>query len=151
MTKYIDADLYVEMQIYDDECEEWSLWNGTIEDLLNQWTEQGCPPTIEVSEDYISRQALIDEVLEDGNGAVLSYTAGMYEDELVERIEKQMIQHFIGVIKYAPPVVVERKQGCWRKTEHRGETFWECSQCGLIHKYASNYCDSCGADMRGIK
>ena len=54
--------------------------------------------------DCISRQALIDEILEDGNGAVLSYPTGMYEDELVELIEKQMIQHFIGVIEYAPPV-----------------------------------------------
>lgn len=50
MSKYIDAGLYVEMQIYDDENEEWSLWDGTIEDLLNQWTEQGCPPAIEASE-----------------------------------------------------------------------------------------------------
>ena len=50
MGKYIDADLYVEMQIYDDEHEEWSIWNGTIEELLDQWTEEGCPTPIEVSE-----------------------------------------------------------------------------------------------------
>ena len=50
MSKYIDASLFVEMQIYDEGYEEWSIWNGTIEDLLNQWTEQGCPPTIEVGE-----------------------------------------------------------------------------------------------------
>ena len=50
---------------------------------------------------------------------------------------------------YCSVIVVERKRGFWRKTEHQGETFWKCSQCGLIHKYASNYCDSCGADMRG--
>ena len=50
MSKYIDADLCVEMQIYDDEHEEWSIWNGTIEDLLNQWTEQGCPPSADVVE-----------------------------------------------------------------------------------------------------
>lgn len=50
MSKYIDAELYVEMQIYDDEHEEWGIWNGTIEELLDQWTEQGCPSAIEVSE-----------------------------------------------------------------------------------------------------
>lgn len=56
MSKYIDAELYVEMQIYDDEHEDWKWWKGTIEDLLDQWTEEGCPTTIEVSEDCISRE-----------------------------------------------------------------------------------------------
>lgn len=50
MSKYIDADLYVEMQIYDDEHEDWKWWKGTIEDLLDQWTEEGCPLTIEYIE-----------------------------------------------------------------------------------------------------
>lgn len=63
-----------------------------------------------VSEDCISRHALIDEILEDGNGVVLSYTQGMDEDELVERIEEQMIKHFIGVIEYAPPVELKRPE-----------------------------------------
>lgn len=93
MSKYIDADLYVEMQIYDDEHEEWSIWNGTIEELLDQYTEQGCPPSADV---------------------------------------------------------VERKRGCWRTVKHHDETFWKCSQCEMLHKYASNYCSSCGSDMRGI-
>ena len=48
MSKYINTDLYVEMQLYDEQYEEWDIWNGTIEDLLNQWTEQGCRPTIEI-------------------------------------------------------------------------------------------------------
>ena len=48
MSKYIDVNLYVEMQIYDSEHEEWKRWKGTIEDLLDQWTEQGCPPTIDM-------------------------------------------------------------------------------------------------------
>ena len=50
MSKYIDADLYVDMQIYDEQHEEWGVWHGTIEDLLNQWTEQGCPLSIEINE-----------------------------------------------------------------------------------------------------
>ena len=53
MSKYIDADLYVEMQIYDDEHEDWLWWKGSIEELLDQWTEEGCPTPIEVSEDCI--------------------------------------------------------------------------------------------------
>lgn len=48
MSKYIDADLYVETQIYDDEHEEWSIWKGTIEELLDQFTEEGCPSTVDI-------------------------------------------------------------------------------------------------------
>ena len=65
MSKYIDADLYVEMQLYDDEYEEWGVWNGTIEDLLNQWTEEGCPPPIEVSErtgEWIRKTVTVDDI-----------------------------------------------------------------------------------------
>ena len=159
MSKYIDADLYVEMQIYDDEHEEWGIWNGTIEELLDQWTEQGCPSTIEVS----------DEVLK----ATKKFNAYTIADENADMGMRTMIEPIIEVSKDcrytycsrcgmrvvvdAPSVtteqsseVGERKQGCWRKTEHQGETLWKCSECGLIHKYASNYCDSCGADMRGV-
>ena len=50
MRKYIDADSYVEMQIYDEQHEEWEWWKGTIEELLDQWTEQGCPSIIEIAE-----------------------------------------------------------------------------------------------------
>ena len=60
MSKYIDADLYVEMQIYDDEHEDWKWWKGTIEDLLDEWTEEGCPPTIEASEEQSSKLKVCD-------------------------------------------------------------------------------------------
>lgn len=100
MSKYIDKDKVLEYIIFkvvgkDITCRE--LTRG-IESL----------PTIEVSDDAISRQALIDEVLEDGNGAVLSYPTGMYEDELVECIEKQMIEYFIKVVNYMSPVEPKR-------------------------------------------
>ena len=48
MAKYIDASLAVDIKIYDDQYEEWSTWNVTIEDLLNRWADQGCPQTIEL-------------------------------------------------------------------------------------------------------
>lgn len=81
------------------ESDEWK--RADIDDLIEAYENRQKEPK---PGDSISRQALIDEILEDGNGAVLSYPAGMYEDELVERIEKQMIKHFIGVIEYVPPV-----------------------------------------------
>lgn len=96
MNKYIDKDKVLEYIIFgvvgkDITCGE--LKRG-IESL----------PTIEVSDDAISRQALIDEILEDGNGAVLTYPTGVYEDELVEHIERQMIEYFIEVVNYMSPV-----------------------------------------------
>ena len=66
MSKYIDADLYVEMQIYDDEHEEWSWWNGTIEELLDQWTEEGCPSAVDIvhcGECKCCRDELIEEYM----------------------------------------------------------------------------------------
>lgn len=106
-----------------------------------------------VCEDAISRQALIDEILEDGNGAVLSYPAGMYEDELVERIEKQMIEHLIGVIEYASPVEPKRPKGEWVYAKEQLEIvpMWECSCCRIRVAKKFNFCPHCGADMRGEK
>lgn len=106
------------------------------------------------SEDCISRQALIDEILEDGNGAILSYPAGMYEDDLVERIEEQMIQHFIGVIKYAPSVEPERPKGEWIQNAPEGQGVdppYICSICGYAESTRTPFCEQCGADMRGKK
>lgn len=119
--------------------------------FINKSTELQALPA--KPNDSISRQALIDEVLDDGNGAVLSYTAGMDEDELVERIEKQMIKHFISVIEHAPTVESNRPKGEWIKRSSVGN--WECSLCGndIItseQKLANyKYCPNCGADMRG--
>ena len=107
-----------------------------------------------VSEDCISRHALIDEILEDGNGVVLSYTQGMDEDELVERIEEQMIKHFIGVIEYAPPVESERPKGEWIQNAPEGQGIdppYICSICGHAESTRTPFCEQCGADMKGEK
>lgn len=96
------------------------------------------------SEDCISRQALIDEILEDGNGAVLSYPTGMYEDDLVGRIEKQMIKHFIGVIGRAPTVESKRPKGEWvfspKDAIDLMFTLPKCSKCGVESADAGFYC-----------
>lgn len=149
MSKYIDADLYVEMQIYDDEHEEWGKWQGTIEDLLNQWTEQGCPSTIEVSEDCISRE----------------WVKGICENML----DEEMLGHMLGYIEDAPSVVPKRscyrcglredcedsterkpKEGVWMPRFYQGidKLLYECSNCHTLHVIA-NYCPNCGAKMKG--
>ena len=155
MSKYIDADLYVEMQIYDDEHEEWGKWQGTIEDLLNQWTEQGCPSTIEISEDCISRE----------------YVKGICEDML----DEEMLGHMLGHIENAPSVVVRNNRTTTEQPSMVGEWIpctkeglpltelgrkerqkwygYKCSKCNFIYKgnaiTESPFCQNCGAKEKG--
>ena len=121
------------------------------EDYLDGYKLWNDIESLPVCEDAISKRALIDEILEDGNGAVLSYPAGIYEDELVENIEKQMIEYFIAVVNYMPPVKPERPTGEWVRTKNPiGETIVVCSNCGKIRQQGyDNFCGFCGADMRG--
>lgn len=161
MSKYIDADLYVEMQLYDDEHEEWSLWNGTVEDLLNQWTEEGCPPTIEVSEDCISRADLIGSFLADNECEREEAKACMCSLDLM-----------LELIEDAPNVTPTERIGEWipvrkvfRTTEAdfpKTHIDWEtatdpddidavrCSKCGEVFDFggARNWCTECGAKMK---
>ena len=118
MSKYIDADLYVEMQLYDDEYEEWGVWNGTIEDLLNQWTEEGCPPPIEVSEDCISRKWVISFIdaghLRNPNEKCFS------ENDVVE------------LVKNAPSVTPTKPQKFNRPVTEM------LDECGIEWEYSDN-------------
>ena len=157
MSKYIDADLYVEMQIYDDEHEEWSLWNGTIEDLLNQWTEEGCPPTIEVSEDCISREDLrrsLTRPLENNNADEM-YWKGWHDCTVA--VETRITD--------SPRAVPSRAEGEWID-DPKNNAIKYCSNCELAYTkdfllgmlpydnpnpqmVEPPYCPNCGADMRG--
>lgn len=163
MSKYIDKDLYVEMQIYDDEHEEWGWWKGTIEELLDQWTEQGCPTPIEVSEDCISREYLFGKVYD------------MDNDNLVVDLKD---------IEDAPSVIPKRscyrcglREDCGDSTERKpreGEWIDDpknnaikyCSNCELAYTkdfllgmlpydnpnpqmVEPPYCPNCGSRMRG--
>ena len=142
MSKYIDADLYVETQIYDDEHEEWGEWQGTIEDLLNQWTEQGCPSTIEVSEDCISRADLrmrLARPLENNNADEM-YWKGWHDCTVAGETS----------IADAPSVVPSRAKSVWMPRFFQGvdKLLYECSNCHTLHVIA-NYCPNCGAKMKG--
>lgn len=46
----------------------------------------------------------------------------------------------------APP---ERKTGRWIDNNIFSVHAIECSECGLCHLVRTNFCPSCGADMRG--
>lgn len=133
MSKYIDADLYVEMQLYDDEHEEWSIWNGTIEDLLNQWTEEGCPTPIEISEDCIDRADLIASFLADNECEREEAKACMCSLDLM-----------LELIEDAPSVTPTERTGGWIYGNGNGE----CSVCGREKSLGwDNYCGYCGAEM----
>ena len=149
MNKYIDADFYVEMQIYDDEHEEWGEWCGTIEDLLNHWTEQGCPPTIEVQEDCISRKYISDSLIH----RIATLNA---QGEKALPISMELIK-FKKFIDDITPAIPTGKTGEWIISEDGDST---CSVCGAseeefiygLEKWYgmgdSNYCPACGAKMR---
>ena len=142
MSKYIDADLHVEMQIYDDEHEEWGIWQGTIEGLLNQWTEQGCPSTIEVSEDCISRADLRMSLARPlkNNNADEMYWKGWHDCTVA--VETRIAD--------APSVVSSRAKGVWMPRFYQGvdKLLYECSNCHTLH-VINNYCPNCGTKMKG--
>lgn len=162
MSKYIDASLVVEMQVYDDEYEEWSIWNVTIEDLLNRWTEEGCPPAIEVNEDCISRANLIESFLADNECKREEVKACMCSLDLM-----------LELIEDAPSVTPTERTGEWIPVKKIYRTNdvdfpntyieWEtatepddidavrCSKCGEVFDFedARNWCTECGAKMKG--
>jgi rubrerythrin len=43
MAEYIDANKKVTIQVYDDMTEEWHKKKYTIAEVLDKWTDEGCP------------------------------------------------------------------------------------------------------------
>ena len=50
MSKYIDAEQKITVQVYDEEHEEWTIKETTIECALDYWSNEGCPPAADVQE-----------------------------------------------------------------------------------------------------
>ena len=48
--RLIDADAFVNMQMFDPEHEEWYTERMTIEECLDRYADEGCPPTIDAVE-----------------------------------------------------------------------------------------------------
>ena len=48
--KYIDAEQKITVQVYDEEHEEWTIKETTIECALDFWSNEGCPPAADVQE-----------------------------------------------------------------------------------------------------
>lgn len=47
MSRLIDADTPIHVQIYDDMTEEWRLKETTVATALDYWADEGCPPTVD--------------------------------------------------------------------------------------------------------
>lgn len=100
-------------------------------------------PTIEVSEDAISREWVLEKMLAE---------AEHYNDEVKHGY------HNCELIVYdAPSVVPNRPKGKWIDDLDDRGFFNKCSLCGYnnvesyYHKPHPNFCPKCGADMRGNK
>lgn len=48
MSKWVDSEEVVCLQLYSAETEEWYTRKLTIEELLDCYTDEGCQPTIDI-------------------------------------------------------------------------------------------------------
>ena len=103
-------------------------------------------PTMEVSEDCISREWLKEHI------EVVSYENEWREIETDEFVSWENIESAPSVVPTTEQSseVVERKRGEWTNA---GMLTVHCSNCkSEFHELeAMNFCPNCGADMRGAK
>lgn len=114
-------------------------------------------PTIEVSEDCISRKWLEE------HKEVISYKNEWYETEIDECVFWKNIENAPSVLPKRPYYRCGLREDCEDSTERKpkeGEwyrqttdhfDYWECSECGIGVGLddIKNYCPSCGAKMKG--
>ena len=101
--------------------------------------------------DLIERQAAIDALGEEPE----VWTG---KDEYAQGLNNQW-HYDVNALKAVPSAQSERKKGRWIQenivlTTDPPQYQWHCSECGrLVHWFTSgvltNFCPSCGADMRG--
>lgn len=159
MSKYIDAErLNMEWQT----LKPFGVTDTMIENL--KWIVDR-QPTIEVSEDCISRADLIKQMIDYQNlDTVNTYNAigAAYCVELAENApsvvptQTNAIQHtqsVESVESVEPTTEQSSKVGEWKKKQKKGamttQTEYHCSLCGTIMGGQWNYCPSCGAKMKG--
>lgn len=47
MPRLINADTVVTIQVYDDMTEEYDTKKMTIAEAIDEWSDEGCPPTVD--------------------------------------------------------------------------------------------------------
>lgn len=109
---------------------EWLAISEAAEDIIADL------PTIEVSEDCISRANLIQDLRKDA------------ERVEMEEFANDTVWRTIG---NAPSVIPQPKEGEWIK-QFNG-TKCVCSICGYSNgrKHNDNFCPNCGSKMKGAE
>lgn len=111
---------------------------SSMNDNEEEWREKAEKvldnlPTIEVSEDAISREYMLR--------ALNGYGKDWQEDCKIAEI-----------IRNAPRVILQPKEGEWifvKKEQDKNQAIYRCSICGN-HKYGGGrFCGMCGAKMKG--
>lgn len=99
--------------------------------------------------DYISRQAAIDEILH--NQEVYSNNFG---DDPIDKYTIAIIDNDAQTIAQLPSA--DRPQGEWIAKTEKYLSYWACSECeawALLdyneQMCLSNFCPNCGARMKG--
>ena len=134
MSKYYKADdvinKYAEM-IASDAYWEYGVGNGKVDDDSIDFAKMYFAdlPTIEVSEDCISRE----------------WVKGICENML----DEEMLGHMLGYIEDAPSAVPHRAEGEWEVVPRIPLDNYKCSECGAYSGVDFNYCPNCGAKMKG--
>lgn len=160
MSKYIkleDAIEQVKTEFYGGGYQEWL--EISIDNLINRIANL---PTIEVSEDAISREWLIKrfkDIVEHYEmrikkakryGKKTTYDTseqiGYWKDEIAD------CKYFIKEIENAPSVIPKPKEGEWMPRHHQGvdKLICECSNCHTLH-VITDYCPNCGSRMKGAE
>lgn len=93
-------------------------------------------PTIEVSEDAISREDAV-------NALIAHFIPQTYTGEQVEQASKLARK----IMANAPSVIPKAKEGEWKITINQD---YRCSNCNKItSSYKANYCPNWGSKMKG--
>ena len=114
-------------------------------------------------DDLISRQAAIDaidEQIEQCNKALSSFDISL-KDEFAIKVERASLKAYKEQLENLPTAQPKRgkwiERRTWSEGYGMGETYgkyWACNQCGrevkgFWNECGKNFCDNCGADMRG--
>ena len=136
MSKYVELKLLFKIL---GERGYLNIETGFEEEVLNE-LEQSLP-TIEVSEDCISRDYILSE----------AFASGEYNRE-TKSFDLPVVS--VRDVENAPSVVPCRAEGEWL---HLTGSVYRCSNCDEYTKSSKpfekpkcNYCPNCGAKMKGV-
>lgn len=81
--KWINAEQQVTVTIYDEEHEEHHDKKMTVEEMLDTYTNEGCPTIYSNPERKTGKWIVVDDGCISGICSVCGWEAHMYEDDVV--------------------------------------------------------------------